>query len=98
MTQVTSRYGLQPYSSGDRDAGRLRRALAQLLKDASGDVLGALVLPRPHDRPSQALELSVHGGVPSSVGGDLVSPPGGVGLRRRGMFWTSVPEAAVDVD
>lgn len=64
--------------------------------DLSDDEFGRLVLPNPNHSPSSLDEQLVGVGVPLPVASDLVGPERRVGLRDRVVFWTAVPETAVD--
>jgi hypothetical protein len=64
--------------------------------DLGDDEFGGLVLPNPNHSPSGLAEQLVGVGVPLPVVSDLVGPERRIGLRDRVMFWTAVPETAVD--
>jgi hypothetical protein len=68
----------------------------QRRQDLGDDECGGLVLPNPNYSPSGLAEEFVGAGVPFPVVSDLLGPERRIGLRDRVMFWTAVPEAAVD--
>jgi len=64
--------------------------------DPGDDEVGGLMLPDANHSPSSLDEQLVGVGVPLAIVSDLVGPERRVRLRDRVMFWTAVPEAAVD--
>ena len=54
--------------------------------------------PESQRRPTDGLESRVRIRISLAVGLDLLPPELGVSLRPRGMFWATVPEAAIDED
>ena len=57
-----------------------------------------LVAPDAEDGPAAGAEVAGDEAVAGAVGGDLISPKGGVGLGRGGVERAAVPEAAIDED
>jgi hypothetical protein len=55
-----------------------------------------LVLLEAEDGPAAGAEGAVDEAVAGAVGGNLLSPEGGVGFRLRGVERAAVPEATVD--
>jgi hypothetical protein len=59
---------------------------------------GAFVRPNADDSPTRSLEASIGVRVSRAVRFDLFAPKLRVALRPRGVFRTTVPEAAIDED
>lgn len=56
------------------------------------------VFPDVDGYPSRSAQPRVRVAISALVCGELVAPPVCVRLRRRGVNWAGVPEAAVDID
>ena len=69
---------------------------AEAGEKAAGMGAFELVLPDAEDGPAAGAEGACDEAVAGAVGGDFLSPEGGVGLGPGGMERAAVPEAAVD--
>jgi len=67
-------------------------------RNAKGRSLRVLALPYTQGQPTRLSKSSIGIAVALSVPFELVPPPLCIRLRPSGVFWTSVPKAAIDED
>ncbi len=94
-TLLASGSGTQPLRNR---VGPQRSAVGIDAMNPVGSVARILVFPDTHDGPSCGVKAGVDLLIALHVSFKLRRPIVGVGLRRRSVFGTAVPEAAVDKD
>ena len=84
--------------SSSGQASRKGKVPAEAGEEAAGVGVLELVLPDAEDGPVAGSEGASDEAVAGAVGGDLLSPEGGVGFGLGGVERAALPETAVDED